>query len=85
MRMSLTHRLQLLLEESQYERLAHRAAAEGRSVGALVREAIDLAWAQPDAQRRSALDTVLGAELMQVPTVDELKAEIDDLRAGGFA
>ena len=50
--MPFTHRMQLVLEESQ---------------------------------RRSALDTFLGAELMQVPTVDELKAELDDLRAGGFA
>jgi hypothetical protein len=38
-----------------------------------------------ESQRRSALDTLLGAELMQVPTVDELKAEIDELRAGGLA
>jgi len=83
--MSLTHRLQLLLEESQYERLAHRAAVEGRSVGALVREAIDLAWTQPDVQRRSAIDVVLNAPLMDVPSVEDLKVELADQRAGGLA
>lgn len=83
--MPLTHRLQLLLEESQYERLAHRAAVEGRSVGALVREAIDLAWTQPDVQRRSAIDLVLNAPLMEVPSVENLKIELADQRAGGLA
>lgn len=82
MRMSLTHRLQLLLEESQYERLATRARHEGRSVGALVREAIDRAWTEPDAVRRTAIDAILGAERMDVPDVDELRRELDAARAG---
>ncbi len=57
--MALTHRLQLLLEESQYQRLSRRAHEEGRSVGSLVREAIDLAWAEPDAARQAAADVIL--------------------------
>lgn len=35
------HRTQILLEESQYERLKGQAERTGRSIGDLVREAID--------------------------------------------
>ena len=83
--MSLSHRLQLLLESSQYERLAQRASMEGRSIGSLVREAIDMAWIEPDAQRRIAIDTILEAEPMDVPSIDELKAELAQVRAGGLS
>ena len=83
--MSLTHRLQLLLEESQYVRLSARAEHEGRSVGSLVREAIDVVWTEADAVRRTAVDTILGAERMDVPDVEELRRELDDARAGRFA
>ncbi len=83
--MALTHRLQLLLEEHQFERLAHRARTEGRSVGALVREAIDLAWAEPEAQRRAAAERIFSAEPMAVPEPDDLRRELDELRAGRFA
>jgi len=82
--MALTHRLQLLLEEAQYERLSARARSEGRSVGALVREAIDLAWAEPDTARRAAAETILAAEPMDVPDVAALRRELDDLRAARF-
>lgn len=81
----LTHRLQLLLDEDRYERLVDRSRSEGRSIGALVREAIDLAWVEPEAQRRAAADLILLAEPMQVPDPAELRAELDDMRAGRFA
>lgn len=83
--MSLTHRLQLLLEPAQYERLSLRAQSEGRSIGSLVREAIDRAWAEPDAARRAAADIVLQADPMDVPDVADLRRELDELRAGRFA
>ncbi|MBU6279742.1 MAG: ribbon-helix-helix protein, CopG family [Actinomycetales bacterium] len=83
--MSLTHRLQLLLDEAQYQRLSARAKSEGRSVGALVREAIDLAWVQPENARNAAADAILSADRMDVPDIDELRRELDDLRAGPFA
>ena len=83
--MALTHRMQLLLEPEQYERLAERAEAEGRSIGALIREAIDFAWIAPDAQRQAAVDLILRAEPMEVPSPEDLRRELDDLRAGKFA
>ncbi len=85
MHMSLNHRLQVLLDETQHARLAERAAAEGRSVGALVREAIDMAWVAPDIRKQQALDLILAAEPMPVPGPQELRAELDELRAGQFA
>jgi len=83
--MSLTHRLQLLLEPAQYERLSQRARSEGRSVGSLVREAIDRAWAEPDAARRAAADAILQADRMPVPDVADLRRELADDRSHRFA
>lgn len=83
--MSLSHRLQLLLDEEQYARLAQRSEVEGRSIGALVREAIDLAWTQDDARRREAAAVILSAPPMPVPDADQLRRELDELRAGRFA
>lgn len=83
--MSLTHRMQLLLEPEQYARLLERSQAEGRSIGALIREAIDHAWVAPGVERRLAADVILGAEPMEVPEPDALRRELDDVRAGRFA
>lgn len=50
----------------------------------LVREAIDLAWAEPDTARRAAAETILAAEPIDVPDVAALRRELDDLRAARF-
>ena len=56
------HRMQVLLEEAQYEALAHRAQATGRSIGALVRAAVDQAYGQRSVDAFvAALDTSAGA------------------------
>lgn len=83
--MSLTHRLQLLLDDAQYERLAHRSSVEGRSIGALVRDAIDASWVEVDVRRRAAADVVLSADPMPVPEPEDLRRELDEMRAGRFA
>ncbi len=82
--MSLTHRLQLLIDDAQYDRLARQAQVEGRSIGALVRHAIDMAWAEPDARKRSAADLILDAESMDVPDPEQLRRELEDARGGRF-
>lgn len=41
-RMALTRRTQVLLDDRRDQLLRRRAAATGRSVGSLIREAIDL-------------------------------------------
>lgn len=83
--MSLTHRLQLLLDEEQYQRLLSRSEAEGRSMGAIVREAIDLVWVDADTRKRSAAEAILAASPMPVPEPEDLRVELDDARAGRFS
>jgi hypothetical protein len=51
------------------------------SIGAVVRDAIDRGLATPDTQRRAAGSRVLDAPPMDVPDVDALLDELDDLRA----
>jgi hypothetical protein len=77
--MALDRRLQILLDEDRYQRVAARARERGTSVGAVIREAIDIAV--PDlARKRAAAAAILAAEPIPVPeTVEELKAEIDEM------
>lgn len=83
--MALTHRLQLLLDEEQYQRLLTRSEVEGRSMGALVREAIDLIWVDDDHRKRAAADILMSAPTMPVPDPDDLRRELDEAHTGRFA
>jgi hypothetical protein len=74
----LTRRTQLLLDEDRYERLARRAETTGSSVGALIREAIDLAYPREELTRREAADRLLAAEPMPVEDWPEMKRQIRD-------
>jgi len=57
----------------------------GLSVAAVIREAIDVALPVDLESKRAAADAILAAEPMDVPdTVEELKAELDELRGGRF-
>jgi len=81
----LERRLQILLDDARYRRLAAAARDRGTSVAAVVRDAIDLALPADLAKKRAALQAILAAEPMPVPkTVEELKAELDELRSGGL-
>lgn len=63
----LERRLQILLDAQRYDRLANEAATYGRSVAAVVREAIDLRFPDDEGQARAAaaralLDLTVGEE-----------------------
>lgn len=75
-------RLQLLLDGERYERLARRARERNVSVSAAIREAIDLAYPSDAGKRRASAELILAALPMSVPEVDDLRAELDELRAG---
>lgn len=75
--------MQLLLEEEQYQKLASTASADGRSIGALIREAIDLVWIHGDERRQQAGEVILAAEPMPVPNTDDLRREIYESRFAG--
>ena len=65
MHMSLSRRTQILLDEDRYAQLEHRATQTGRSVAAVIREAIDEKLSHDDrgALRRDALADLLSAPL----------------------
>lgn len=81
MSMPLERRLQILLDEDRHRRITDVARERGVSVATVVREAIDRGLALPDGQRRAAGDRVLESPDMPVPPVEELRTELDALRA----
>ena len=77
----LDRRLQILIDDERHRRLLAAADARGVPVAVVVRDALDQALpADPDSRARAGW-RILTAELMEVPDVDELRRELDDLRA----
>lgn len=78
----LTRRLQILLDEERYGRLARRAAERGTSIATLVREAVDARYPPVDPQKRAAARRILAADPMPVPADPaELRQEINETRS----
>jgi len=77
-------RLQILLDESRYRRVAAIADERKTSIAAVIREAIDLLDPDERARKRAAGKAILEAEPMPVPDIEELKAELDEIRSGGL-
>ena len=77
----LTRRLQVLLDEDRYGRLAAEADRRTVPVAVIVREAIDAAFPPHGEGRAEAARTILAAEPMTVPSPDDLRSELDELRA----
>ena len=77
----LEKRLQILLDERRYARLAAHAAERNVSIGAIVREAIDRAIPATSDERSTAARRILGATPMPVPDPDALRGELDEIRA----
>ncbi len=78
-------RLQLLLDEPRYQRVAFEARRRNTSVAAVIRAAIDTALAPDLEEKRAAWEALKAAPPMPVPeTVEELKAELDEIRGGGL-
>lgn len=80
MLMSKTERLQVLIETVQRERLERTASERHVSVASLVRTAIDVVYPPEADARARAAAAILAAEPMPVPSVDDLVAELDELR-----
>ncbi|GAA2847643.1 hypothetical protein GCM10010472_00720 [Pseudonocardia halophobica] len=55
------HRTQVLLEDEQYLRLREESARTGRSIGDLVRDAVEKRYGTSRAALRAALDGAFGA------------------------
>lgn len=82
--MSLTHRLQVLLDKEQYARLSTQAKLENRSIGSLIRQAVDQVWATPDERKAALLEAILAERPMPVPDPEELARELDSIRGERF-
>lgn len=77
----LNRRLQVLIDESHWTRLEREATRRGVSVGMLVREAIDDRFPGDAEERRAALEAVLAADPMEVPSPEDLRDELEDIRS----
>ena len=81
----LERRVQILLDDARYRRVAAAARERKTSVAAVIRDAIDQALSIDPERKRAAADALLGAEPMDVPeTIEELKAELREVRSGGL-
>jgi hypothetical protein len=79
----LNRRLQILIDDARYRRLEAVAQERRLSIAAVIRDAIDAALPGDLAKRQRAASALLAAEPMPVPgTVEELKAELDEIRSG---
>jgi len=76
----LDRRLHVLLDEDRFERLARLADERGVSVGSLVRRAIDVAYPAGGLRRSAAAAAILEARAGPSPKLDDLRAELDELR-----
>lgn len=78
--MTKSRRLQVLIEDQQWERLEHEAEERGVSVASLVRDAIDAMVPGGRDERQRAARRILDAPAMPVPDPDELHDELESLR-----
>jgi hypothetical protein len=76
----LDRRVQILLDEGRYQKVSLEAKRRGVSIAAVIRDALDRLPNDADV-RRSAVDAILNAEPMLVPTDPaELRHELDAAR-----
>jgi hypothetical protein len=77
----LERRLQILLDDARYQRVAAEAKHRGVSVASVIREAIDRALPATAPSRTAAAERILSAPDMAVPEdPSALRAELEELR-----
>jgi len=77
----LERRLQILIDEARYRRVAAEAKHRGVSVASIIREAIDRALPATGPERHEAAERILSAPDMPVPSdPSDLRSELDELR-----
>jgi hypothetical protein len=77
-----TNRLQVLVDDERLRRLELRARATGASVGALVRDAIDVAYPGVETDRERAGTALLEAAPMPVEDWDAMKRDVESMLGG---
>jgi hypothetical protein len=78
---TLERRVPILFDPRQYHSLRQVAQAEGRSVGSIVREAVELRLSARQTQRRSVAERLIAGARDQhqdpAPAWDDIKAGFD--------
>lgn len=82
MSMSLTRRVQLLLDPARYERLERAATRSGSSVASVIRDAIDRMLPEEGIDPEAAGRILLEAPAMKVEDWEEMKKHLIDEMAG---
>jgi hypothetical protein len=73
----LDHRVQILLDDARYQKVAREAKRRGVSIAAVIRDALDRVPADAE-MRRAAVEAILAAESMPVPAdAADLRRELD--------
>jgi hypothetical protein len=78
----LEKRLQVLIDAERWDRLEAEAARTGRSIGAIVRSAIDLKFAGAGSVRAAAAHRLLEAAQVSADDWDSTKRALQDELAG---
>ena len=79
----LDRRMHLLLDEPRYRKASRIAERQGVSVAEVIRQALD-ALPEDESRRRSAIDAILAAPRVALPTEPaDLRRELDDARTLG--
>lgn len=73
----MTRRLQVLLDEPRWTRLATRAQRQGTSVANLVRSAIDVAYPDAGSGVAQTASGFLSRPPLDLPDWDQLKDELE--------
>lgn len=74
----MTRRLQILLDERRYALLERAARRSGASVAALVRDAVEQVYGEPEQDRQAAVERFLSAEPVPVADWADEKRELRD-------
>ncbi len=71
-------RLQVLLDQARYERVAAQARRRRVSVAMVIRDAIDVALPADIDERRGAYEAIVAAAPMSLGSPEELRRELDE-------
>ncbi len=80
---TMTHRLQILVDDHRYALLKREAAATGRPIAELIRDAVDSRYGVDLSARRAAYRAILAAEPMPVDDWAVMKDELLDIYDDG--
>jgi len=81
----LSHRLQVLIEPAQHERLRREARRRGTTIGAVVRGAIDRVVPDDLERKRAAWEHLMSLVPVPVPDdPDDLDKELDEMLDAEF-